>query len=420
MSSLLPPRTPDHGRVADDLHDLRHRRPLVAVALLGGIGTAAATLVVCLAIGILGWFISDMGAHGEPSDALRVAALGWLVGHGSGVLISGVAVTVVPLGLTLVLAWAMWQVAVRVGDSVSLHGPDVNALADGERDLTVPVVAGLFTLGYAGTALVTAIVAGTPETAPSIAGVFAWSVGLCVVVALPAIAVGSGRAALWITLLPRAAVDVLVMVRSILLWWFAVSTLVFFAALFADFTTSINVVSQLHLDLGGIILYSLLAVLVLPNAVLFSSAYALGPGFTVGVGTTVTPTAVTLGPLPMFPMLAALPDNGAPPAWVAAVMALGPLTAFWAVCRVSRVRPALRWSEGALRGVSAGVVAGLLLAVLSGVAGGAVGPGRMADVGPYAGQVLVNAIAFFGLAGLLAGLTMTWWHRRSLPADPSA
>jgi hypothetical protein len=417
MSSLLPPRTPDRGRVADDL---RHRRPLVAVALLGGIGTAAATLVVCLAIGILGWFLSDMGAHGEPSDALRVAALGWLLGHGSGVLVSGIAVTVVPLGLTLILAWAMWQVAVRVGDSVSLHGPDVNALADGERDLTVPVVAGLFTLGYAGTALATAIIAGTPATAPSIVGVFAWSVGLCVVVALPAIAVGSGRAALWITLLPCAAVDVLVMVRSILVWWFAVSTLVFFAALFADFTTSINVVSQLHLDVGGIILYSLLAVLVLPNAVLFSSAYALGPGFTVGIGTTVTPTAVTLGPLPMFPMLAALPDNGAPPAWVAAVMALGPLTAFVAVCGVQRHRPTLRWSEGALRGVSAGVVAGLLVAIASGIAGGAVGPGRMLDVGPYAGQVLVNAIAFFGLAGLLAGLTMTWWHRRSLPADPAA
>ncbi|MER6939160.1 hypothetical protein ABT284_15605, partial [Nocardioides sp. NPDC000441] len=62
----------------------------------------------------------------------------------------------------------------------------------------------------------------------------------------------------------------------------------------------------------------------------------------------------------------------------------------------------------------------LLVAIASGIAGGAVGPGRMLDVGPYAGQVLVNAIAFFGLAGLLAGLTMTWWHRRSLPTEPAA
>jgi hypothetical protein len=75
---------------------------------------------------------------------------------------------------------------------------------------------------------------------------------------------------------------------------------------------------------------------------------------------------------------------------------------------------------GRRRGVRAGVGAGLLPALAAGAAGGAVGPGRMADVGPYAGQVLVNAIAFFGLAGLLAGLTMTWWHRRSLPTDPSA
>jgi hypothetical protein len=48
----------------------------------------------------------------------------------------------------------------------------------------------------------------------------------------------------------------------------------------------------------------------------------------------------------------------------------------------------------------------------------------MADVGPYAGQVLVHAIAWFGVAGVLAGLAMTWWQRRTLgpsaEADPTA
>ena len=36
----------------------------------------------------------------------------------------------------------------------------------------------------------------------------------------------------------------------------------------------------------------------------------LGPGFTVGAGTLVTPQAAAVGALPMFPLLAALPDNG--------------------------------------------------------------------------------------------------------------
>ena len=50
---------------------------------------------------------------------------------------------------------------------------------------------------------------------------------------------------------------------------------------------------------------------------------------------------------------------------------------------------------------------------LAGLAGGAVGPGRMRDVAPLAGDVLVHAITAFGVGGLLGGLVMTWWQRRA-------
>ena len=66
-----------------------------------------ATLLICLAAGVVGWFLADAGAHGTPRDGLRVGALGWLLAHGSGVRVDGVAVTVVPLGLTLLCAWAV-------------------------------------------------------------------------------------------------------------------------------------------------------------------------------------------------------------------------------------------------------------------------------------------------------------------------
>ena len=52
--------------------------------------------------------------------------------------------------------------------------------------------------------------------------------------------------------------------------------------------------------------------------------------------------------------------------------------------------------------------------MLAALAGGAVGPGRMRDVAPLAGEVMVHAIASFGLGGLLGGLAMTWWQRRAL------
>ena len=45
--------------------------------------------MVCLALGVIGWFLTDAGAHGAPRDGLRTGALGWLLAHGSGVSVHG-------------------------------------------------------------------------------------------------------------------------------------------------------------------------------------------------------------------------------------------------------------------------------------------------------------------------------------------
>src|SRR3954449_9058047 len=122
MTSLLPaPRRtqePAGGRT-----DAAHRRPLVLLAALAGVTAAASTLVVCLAAGVAGWFLTDAGAHGAPRDGLRVGALGWLMAHASGIRVQGVQLTAVPLGLTLLCAVVVWRLGLRLGDSVSGHGP---------------------------------------------------------------------------------------------------------------------------------------------------------------------------------------------------------------------------------------------------------------------------------------------------------
>jgi hypothetical protein len=61
-------------------------------------------------------------------------------------------------------------------------------------------------------------------------------------------------------------------------------------------------------------------------------------------------------------------------------------------------------------------LAAVAFAVLAGLAGGAVGPGRMRDVSPLAGDVLVQCLTTFGLGGLLGGLAMTAWQRRAARA----
>ena len=147
--------------------DPSHHRPLVLMATAGGVFAAASTLVVCLAIGVIGWFLTDAGAHGAPSDGLRAGAFGWLLAHGSGLRVAGVAVSVVPLGLTALVAWTTWRVGHRVGDAVSGHGPDADRIADGERDWTVPMAAGLFTVGYHLVAGEATTLAGPAGTAPS-------------------------------------------------------------------------------------------------------------------------------------------------------------------------------------------------------------------------------------------------------------
>ncbi|MFC4784276.1 cell division protein PerM [Nocardioides sp. MAHUQ-72] len=413
MTSLLPRSTTRATGAADARDDLAHRRPLALIATLGGAVAAGSTLLVCMAVGVVGWFLTDAGAHGTPRGGLRVGALGWLLAHGSGVSVEGVPVTAVPLGLTLLCAWAVWRVGHRVGDSVSGHGPDADRIADGERDWTVASASLLFAVGYVAVALVTVATATDPLTGVSGARVVGWSLMICALLGGPAIAIGSGRAAIWASYLPLVVRGAAAACVRVLGAYAAVATLAFVAALVVDLGAAANVMSRLHTSGGDATMLVLLSLTVVPNAVAFSGSYLLGPGFAVGAHTIVSPSLVVLGPLPMFPLLAALPDDGPTPAWTVALVAVPVLVAALGAARAQRRLPTLRWDEGALRGCAGGVAAGVLFGLLAGLAGGAVGPGRMREVGPAGLDVLVHAVTAFGIGGLLGGLAMTWWQRRA-------
>jgi hypothetical protein len=398
MTSLMP--APRRTAARELRPGAAHRRPLVALATLAGVAAACASLLVCLAGGVVGWFLTDAGAHGTPSDGLRVGALGWLMAHGSGIHVEGTAITAAPLALTLLAA--------------ALIGPDADAIADGMRDWTVASATAVFTLGYAAVVVVTEHLAATPSTAPSLTRSLVWTFLLCGVVGGTGVAIGSGRAAIWTSFLPASLRAATAAAWRLLVWYAAASALVLLAALVIDWDSAVNVMSQLHTSPGAATLLIGLCVLVTPNATLFGGSYLLGPGFAVGTHTLVTPTAVVLGPLPMFPLLAALPDAGPTPGWTTALLALPPLVAAVAVHRTLRRFPTSRWDEAALRGAGAGLVAAVGFAVLAAVAGGAVGPGRMAEVSPFVLQVLLHGIATFGIGGLVGSLAATALHRRTV------
>lgn len=418
MTSLLhpPPRTrPDH-----DLGQAERRRPLLPTAVLAGVSAAGVPLAVALAVGMTGWFGTDAGSHGAPRSGLRVGAFAWLMGHGSGAVVDGVPVTAVPLGVTLLSALLVWRFAKRAGEAVSGHGPDADRIADGERDWTVPVAVLGFTAGYLAVTATTLRLAALPGSVPDTGRVWSWAVLFAAGLGGLAIAVGSGRLSVWTSGLPAAVPATLAGARDVALAWMATCALVFLTAFVIDLDTAVNVLAQLHTEPVEAALYVLVCLLLVPNAVAFAGAYLLGPGFTVGAGTLVTHGSVTLGALPLFPLLAALPDNGTPPAWTIGMLALPPVAAAVGAATAQRRHPTSRWEQGALRGCAAGLVVAVGFGILAACAGGAVGPGRMADVVPYATETLLHALPAFGLGGLAGGLAMTWWQRRAARRQASA
>lgn len=187
----------------------------------------------------------------------------------------------------------------------------------------------------------------------------------------------------------------------------------------------------------------LLSVLLLPNAVLWGTAYALGPGFAAGAGTLVAPAGTVLGPLPELPLFALVAEPGAGgwrllacllPALAGVVPAvlLGRAAASGARAPVGPDRTdrypddpdalddpdgsddldqsagaeATAWHPAGTVGavLAAALLTGAAVAVLGWLSGGALAGGRMAELGPVpwrTGLAAAGWIAVVAVPGAL-------------------
>ena len=260
-------------------------RPLWLSAAFAGAVAAGSMLLACMAVGLAGWFASDAGTHGDTRDAIRVGADAWLLGHGSGLTLSGATIGIVPLGLTALCGY----VAFRLGRWARATSADDDRVAVA---LAAVVLAGV----YAVIALVTAVMATLPEAQPGLMQSF----GGAFVLALAGGGTGMvrGEAVGLAGRLPETAVAVLRGACGVVLGLLACGAVLVTAALALDIGTGANVLSRLHADGPGSALYTLVVAAFAPNAALLGSAYLLGPGFAVGAGTVVSPSVVVLGPVP--------------------------------------------------------------------------------------------------------------------------
>ena len=382
-------------------------------AAMIGMGAAALSLLAIALPVLLAW-----AATGQTSatwgQALRVAADGWLLLHHVELRVPGGAVSLAPLGLSAVPAAACWL----AGRRVAIGHPDDDLVPDVRRPgaptlraLAVPVAA--MAAGYATVVTGVALLARGDGVRPVL-----WQAVVAGLV-LPAV-VGGTSALRAERASPAAAVANLLRVparvrRCLRPAAMSVAALVGLGALAVAGALLAHQerVLALHQALdpgavgGGVL--TLAQIGAVPNLVLWAVAWLAGPGFAVGVGTSVTPAGSALGLLPLVPVLGAVPSSGALPAALGAVLALPVLVGVAAGWFVAARQHAARTRDVVTDALTVALFAAGALTVALALAGGSLGPGRLDAVGPSAwtvGLVLAGELA----AGAAAGAWVS--HRR--------
>lgn len=197
----------------------------------------------------------------------------------------------------------------------------------------------------------------------------------------------------------------------------AVSAVVTSLAIVIAFTRMIALYESLHAEILGGAVLTLAQLAILPNAVLWTASWLVGPGFAVGTGSAAGPFATVLGPVPPIPLFGAIPpeSSAVSPLGLIAPLAAGVLAGILTHRRIHRV---LRDWWAVLVGVGAGLLGGVLMGLLAAWSSGAGGPGRLADLGPDGVQVGVWAAVEFVVAivvGMLLSAQMEAFARRRQP-----
>ena len=394
MTETLPPPTAAPARPTTEDESALARRPLVAGAAAALVAAALGLLAFGLPVLLL--IAAEPRADVPIVDALRAAGQLWLVVHGTALELSPGPLTLTPLGLLVVPLLLLARAGRRLVRQLGAASP--RRTAGAVLAVAVP---------YAAATGAVALASGTAGARPD--GVSALLHGLAVAV------VGAGAGALRAHRRDRPA-EMRLEARAIRVLRAVVGAS---AVLAAAGALLVGASLALHLERGADLAAApapgavggagllVLGLALVPNAVVWAVSWLAGPGFGVGVGTTVSPFAVELGAVPALPLLAALPGGAAPP-WAALPALLLPLAAGVVAGHLlhrSAAAPGSR-ARALLDAATAGASCGAAWAALAGLSGGAVGGLRLAEVGPSPWRVGLAVAAEVGLGVLVVRLVL--------------
>ena len=182
------------------------------------------------------------------------------------------------------------------------------------------------------------------------------------------------------------------------------------ALIVVSYAEIISLYEGLHTEVLGGVSLTLAQLALVPNIVIWGSAWLIGPGFAIGSGSMVSPLATQLGPIPAVPILGALPTGEHAFGFVGLLVPV--LAGFLAGAVVAGRVAEFSTTHRLLAGAGVGLVGGAILGALAAASAGAAGPGRLATVGPDALQVAVWATVEIGVAAVLGILAASRLPRR--------
>jgi hypothetical protein len=179
------------------------------------------------------------------------------------------------------------------------------------------------------------------------------------------------------------------------------AALVLALLLLVNYAQIITLYEGLHTEVLGGATVTLAEIAFVPNFVMWVASWLIGPGFAIGIGSSVSPLATSLGPIPAIPILGAIPAGAGSLGLVAVLV---PVVIGFLSGALFRPRLVPSIGRAIVSGLGMGLTAGFVLGLLSWFSVGAAGPGRLASVGPNPWFIALWAAIEIGVSATIGVL----------------